>query len=52
MFLALKLSNRAAGLCNLGGGRRRRFYETSQINIWVDLTSVEFEYWATNVEFG
>ena len=51
-ILARKLSNRAAGVCNLGGGRRRSFYETSQITIWVDLTSVEFDYWVTNVELS
>ena len=26
------------------------FYETSQITIWVDLTSIEFDYLVTNVE--
>ena len=38
--------------CNLGRGRSWSFYETSQIAILVDLTSVEFDYWVTNVEFG
>ena len=33
-------------------GRRRSFYETSQITIWVDLTSVQFDYWVTNVELS
>ena len=32
--------------------RSRSIYETSQITIWVDLTSVAFDYWVTNVELG
>ena len=38
--------------CNLDGGRSRSFYETSQITILVDPTSVKFDYWVKNVELG